>query len=167
MTLKLFAVLVAIVALVMFVLSVQDPYFLTFKSPVASIENIQINNITLYEIDQKGTKARYKAKSWLRYDDKDVLTNFQAKNHKESLSAKKAIKQGELITLLGNVLYKDKKDTKILGQRLFYKVDEKLIYSKDKFYALVNGNIITGKKLDYNLLKRYLKIKELRAWFFE
>lgn len=167
MTFKLFGVLIAILAMVMFILSVQDPYFLSFKAPVANIENIQINTVTAYELTSKQVKSKYSANTWLRYDDKDILTNFRAQNQKESVSAKRAIKKNKQIKLEGDVLYKDNKGLKVLSQGMIYDLASKVLSIDSKFSALQGENIVHGTKLSYDTQAKQLRIKGLKAWFYE
>lgn len=156
----------------MFVLSVQDPYFLSFKAPVANIENIQINKLVAYELNTKEIKAKYSAKTWMRYNDKDILKDFKAKTQKEELSSNEAIKKDDIIMLQGDVLYKGPaKDNptgmKILGQRLYFDNNDKILLSKDPFIALLNKNIIKGKSFTYALGEKTLNIKGVHAWLID
>lgn len=167
MSLKLFAILLSLVALLMLVLSVQDPYFLSFKAPVANIENIQISSFNAYELNATKVNSNIKAKKWLRYDDKDVLEDFLIKTQKEQIAAIKAIKMGDDISLKGQVFYKDTNQTSIKAKELFYNTKDKILISDDNFTALIGKNTISGKSLSYDTKKKILKIKEPRAWFLD
>lgn len=167
MAIKFFGILIALFTIVFTILSLQDPYSLDLKSYSLDFKNIEATNLKAYESNSSIVRAYYRADSWERYQDRDVLKYFFTQNADFNLSANQLILSAQnfdWIKFEGNVDYTSFNGMHITSPEIFYFPKDKILESKENFKAYLNGNIIYGNSLNYDIRNKILKIQGVDAW---
>ncbi|MCH5337095.1 MAG: hypothetical protein J1D99_06755 [Campylobacter sp.] len=167
MAIRIFGVLVALFTISFTILSLQDPYSLNLKAHSLNFKNIEANDLSAYELNSTMVKSYYKANSWMRYENEDVFKDFINLNLDFNLSANilkllgKDLKQ---VIFEGDVVYLGEDGTKVLSPKMEFNPKDKILSTHLGFKAFVNGNIINGEVLSYDLKKKKLEIQGAKAW---
>lgn len=167
MALKIFAILIALFTISFTILGLQNPYSLDISSYALGFKNIEAKQLKAYELNSSAVKSYYKASSWVRYSDKDIFENFRTFNLDFNLSAKSLKLSNEdfnRILLEGDVIYKGSDGLQFLSQKVLYLSKEKILNTNSGFKAFINGNIVNGNTLNYDLENKILEIKGVDAW---
>ncbi|HEE9013653.1 TPA: hypothetical protein R2H90_001157, partial [Campylobacter jejuni] len=64
----------------------------------------------------------------------------------------------------GNVTYIGANNVKIISQEVEYEPKNKVLYTNTDFKALINGSIINGNTLNYDVKNKILNIQGVNAW---
>lgn len=164
MAIKIFSVLMGLFSLTLVFLSVQDFYFIDSKPYGIDFKNVEANNLSAFELNSSITKANYKASQWTRYQDKDIFSVVRVFGFDYNLSAKELKLAGDITQLSGNVLYEDINQTRIEAQRLNYDKKKEILSTRAEFSAYRGDNILKGNALSYDLQKKELNIRGVKAW---
>ncbi|HHD0601597.1 TPA: hypothetical protein ACOS69_001300 [Campylobacter coli] len=167
MAIRIFGILIALFTITFTILSLQDPYSLNIKSYALNFKNIEASDLNAYELNASNVKSYYKAQSWARYTDKDEFDNFVNFNLDFNLSANKLELKGkemDKVLLEGNVTYIGLNNTKIFADKVEYAPENKILSTNTGFKALINGSIINGNTLNYDVEKKILQVQGVNAW---
>ncbi|EIV4081743.1 hypothetical protein L8P52_001632 [Campylobacter coli] len=167
MAIRIFGILIALFTITFTILSLQDPYSLNIKSYALNFKNIEASDLNAYELNASNVKSYYKAQSWARYTDKDEFDNFVNFNLDFNLSANKLELKGkemDKVLLEGNVTYIGLNNTKIFADKVEYAPKNKILSTNTRFKALINGSIINGNTLNYDVEKKILQVQGVNAW---
>ncbi|MCC2555061.1 hypothetical protein LKN81_02110 [Campylobacter coli] len=167
MAIRIFGILIALFTITFTILSLQDLYSLNIKSYALNFKNIEASDLNAYELNASNVKSYYKAQSWARYTDKDEFDNFVNFNLDFNLSANKLKLKGkemDKVLLEGNVTYIGLNNTKIFADKVEYEPKNKILSTNTGFKALINGSIINGNTLNYDVEKKILQVQGVNAW---
>ncbi|AJC87603.1 hypothetical protein [Campylobacter insulaenigrae] len=167
MAIKIFATLMCLFVFVMVILSTQDQYLFNIKPQNIEIANTQAFDVIDYELNSSIVKASYEASRWVKYQDKDIFDNFITRGLDYNLSSNLLIKDEVMSVLEGNVSYFDQNKTSIFTQKAIYNMNDKFLYSDNKFKAYIGLNEIVGDNFLYKIEDKELKIQRIKAWFLE
>ncbi|EGQ2238296.1 hypothetical protein K8D53_000649 [Campylobacter coli] len=167
MAIRIFGILIALFTITFTILSLQDPYSLNIKSYALNFKNIEASDLNAYELNASNVKSYYKAQSWARYTDKDEFDNFVNFNLDFNLSANKLELKGkemDKVLFEGNVTYIGLNNTKIFADKVEYAPKNKILSTNTGFKALINGSIINGNTLNYDVENKILQVQGVNAW---
>ncbi|EAJ8121744.1 hypothetical protein BHT71_02160 [Campylobacter jejuni] len=167
MAIKIFGILIALFTITFTILSLQDPYFLNLQTNALNFKNIEAKNLKAYESNASTIKAYYKANSWVRYTDRDEFNDFITLNLDFNLSANRLEffnKDMSKVLFEGNVTYIGSDNVKIISQEVEYQPKDKILHTNTNFKALINGSIINGNTLNYDVKNKILNIQGVNAW---
>ncbi len=168
---KIFYFVVAIFSVVMIFLAAQDPYLANVLKIDTKISNMQINDVVDYEINSTKISGVYEADELNRYNDKDEFLDFKAKilrgNLKHFLSSDKAISQNDEIIFQKNANYENNDSLKFISDEVIYNTKTKIVRSEANFTLIRNNDKALGESGSYDLGKKQMQVKGLRAWVEE
>ncbi|ARJ56314.1 hypothetical protein [Campylobacter cuniculorum] len=167
MAIKIFGILIALFTISFTILSLQDPYSLNLKNYSLDFKNIEANSLDAYELNSSMIKSYYKAHSWTRYENKDVFKNFVNLNLDFNLSAHTLELLGKdfnQVVFEGDVVYLGKDKTKLLSPKMQFNPREKILSTHLGFKAFIDGNIINGNVLNYDIKNKILQVQGVQAW---
>ncbi|MFY4755560.1 hypothetical protein ACOTV8_05740 [Campylobacter jejuni] len=167
MAIKIFGILIALFTITFTILSLQDPYSLNLQTNALNFKNIEAKNLKAYESNASTIKAYYKAISWVRYADRDEFNDFITLNLDFNLSANRLEffnKDMSKVLFEGNVTYIGANNVKIISQEVEYQPKDKILHTNTNFKALINGSIINGNTLNYDVKNKILNIQGVNAW---
>ncbi|EAJ7177854.1 hypothetical protein APO84_00435 [Campylobacter jejuni] len=167
MAIKIFGILIALFTITFTILSLQDPYSLNLQTNALNFKNIEAKNLKAYESNTSIIKAYYKANSWARYADRDEFNDFITLNLDFNLSANRLEffnKDMSKVLFEGNVTYIGSNNVKIISQEVEYQPKDKILHTNTNFKALINGSIINGNTLNYDVKNKILNIQGVNAW---
>ncbi|TQR31904.1 LPS export ABC transporter periplasmic protein LptC [Campylobacter sp. MIT 99-7217] len=165
MAIKIFSVAMGFFALALVYLSLQDLYSLDIKPSAIDFKNIQARDVTLYELNSSSLNTNYKAREWVRYKHKDILSDFILLNTDYNISSNEVeLLQDDIILLQGDVLYTDINDTKITTQALSFDNKNKILSTEFEFFITRKDNKIQGQSLKYDLANKELRAEGAKAW---
>jgi len=129
----------------------------TVNTPMMEIKDSKIYNITF-----EGITAYLQTKIAKRYKDRyelyDIFSNKKDNIKDEKLWAKKGIMQNDILTLLGNVVYKESNDKTLSSQKVIYNLKKDILSSDTPFEAIYKKSKVWGSSFVY-----YKKDKRLLA----
>ncbi len=129
---------------------------------------MQANNIVDYEINSTKISGVYKGAEMNRYAKVDVVNNFDSVflrgKQTHYMRSDKANLQGDIIKFVSNAKYENNESMVFSSQEILYNKKNKTISSKVPFVATQNTDKITGKSADYDLNKKQLSAKGIKAW---
>ena len=161
----------AIFSVVMIFLAAQDPYLANVLKIDTKISNMQINDVVDYEINSTKISGVYEADELNRYNDKDEFLDFKAKilrgNLKHFLSSDKAISQNDEIIFQKNANYENNDSLKFISDEVIYNTKTKIVRSEANFTLIRNNDKALGESGSYDLGKKQMQVKGLRAWVEE
>lgn len=127
------------------------------NTPLMELEESKIYNIT-YE----GITAYLQSKVAKRYKNRyvlyDIFSNKKDNTKNEQLWAKKGIMKNDILTLLGNVLYKNGSKQTLKSQKVIYNLKKDILSSDTFFVATFEKSKVKGSSFVY-----YKKQKKLLA----
>ncbi|EFE6848438.1 hypothetical protein F9694_05845 [Campylobacter jejuni] len=167
MAIKIFGILIALFTITFTILSLQDPYSLNLQTNALNFKNIEAKNLKAYESNASTIKAYYKANFWVRYTDRDEFNDFITLNLDFNLSANRLEffnKDMSKVLFEGNVTYIGSDNVKIISQEVEYQPKDKILHTNTNFKALINGSIINGNTLNYDVKNKILNIQGVNAW---
>ncbi|EAJ1228754.1 hypothetical protein CJI34_05930 [Campylobacter jejuni] len=167
MAIKIFGILIALFTITFTILSLQDPYSLNLQTNALNFKNIEAKNLKAYESNTSIIKAYYKVNSWVRYADRDEFNDFITLNLDFNLSANRLEffnKDMSKVLFEGNVTYIGSNNVKIISQEVEYQPKDKILHTNTNFKALINGSIINGNTLNYDVKNKILNIQGVNAW---
>jgi hypothetical protein len=155
----------------MIFLAAQDPYLANVLKIDTKISNMQINDVVDYEINSTKISGVYEADELNRYNDKDEFLDFKAKilrgNLKHFLSSDKAISQNDEIIFQKNANYENNDSLKFISDEVIYNTKTKIVRSEANFTLIRNNDKALGESGSYDLGKKQMQVKGLRAWVEE
>lgn len=168
LAIKIFSLLIAFFSIIFVFLGLQDAYFLDIKNYGLDFKFMEAKNLQGWELNSSKISKNYQAKSWERYEKRDVFKDFFHQNLDFNLSAGELeiLNKNEKIILRQNVLYKDAQG-EIKTQFAEYEPKNKILKSDDSFEANFNSNIVRGKTFSYDLDKKIFKTQKVKAWLRE
>ena len=171
MVVKIFYFVVAIFSVVMIFLAAQDPYLANVLKIDTKISNMQINDVIDYEINSTKISGVYEADELNRDNDKDEFLDCKAKvsrgNLKHFLSSDKAISQNDEIIFQKNANYENNDSLKFISDEVIYNTKTKIVRSEANFTLIRNNDKALGESGSYDLGKKQMQVKGLRAWVEE
>lgn len=168
MVIKFFYTLVVIFGVAMVLVVAQDPYLEDGIVSDFNISNIQLTNVDTYEISELGVVGIYSADRIDRFKDHDEFFGFKAKsllNGKlHNLSSKTAIKNGNEIKFIGDVVYENSDSVRLISQLAFYNIDKKEGFVPDEFVMWRGSDVkIKGTNLSYSA-NSDIRAVGVKAW---
>lgn len=155
----------------MIFLAAQDPYLANVLKIDTKISNMQINDVIDYEINSTKISGVYEADELNRYNDKDEFLSFKAKilrgNLKHFLSSDKAISQNDEIIFQKNANYENNDSLRFISDEVRYGTKTKIVRSEANFTLIRNNDKALGESGSYDLGKKQMQVKGLRAWVEE
>ncbi len=132
------------------------------NTPLMELEESKIYNIT-YE----GITAYLQSKVAKRYKNRyvlyDIFSNKQDNTESEQLWAKKGIMKNDILTLLGNVLYKDSNDQTLKSQKVIYNLKKDILSSDTFFIATYKKSKVKGSSFIYYKKQKRLLADNIKA----
>jgi len=126
------------------------------------LEESKIYNITYDGINtylQTKLAKRYKN----RYEFYDIFSNKLNDNKNEKIWAKKGVMKNDILTLLGNVLYKDSFDQTLKSQKVIYNLKKDILSSNTFFTATYKKSIVKGSSFVYYKKQKRLLAENIKA----
>lgn len=147
---------------------VQSPYSSKDAYKEMQVANMQANSMTDYELNSTLIYGKYKSEVITRYSDYDTMTNFSGTflqgDNKHNLSSKFATLKDDIITLDGNVTYKNTTGLEYYSSEIIYDKLKRIMRSDVPFTMIKNGNKIIGQSMIYNTLDEIIKAKKVKGW---
>lgn len=167
MVIKIFYIAVAIFAVAMVFLSLQNPYENDLFKRDINLANMQMKGIVDYEVSEK-VSLKLSADTATRYSKKDEFENFKAEmvddiNH--TLTSQKAQIIGDNIKFYQNAKYQNSDGLNYKSEEILYNTKKKIAKSNVPFEMTQNSDKITGKSIEYDLQKKQSKAKGVNGWF--
>ncbi|TKX32284.1 hypothetical protein [Campylobacter aviculae] len=166
MAIKSFGILIALFVIIFIVLWIQDPYSLNIKSYSLNFKNIEASHLKAYELNETIIKSYYEVDSWSRYINRDEFDYFTNFNLDFNLSANKLELFGKDMSKIkfeGNVTYFGSNNVKFMADEVEYQPKNKFLSTDTGFKGLINGSLIDGKSLQYDIKNKILQIQGVSA----
>lgn len=146
---------------------VQMPYDISL-TPQIGIANMQAKDVEGYELNSTLIFSRYEVKNAIRYNDRDEFLGFKANyvqnGNFHTISARKALLQGNVVTLSGDVIYTNSDNLDFQSNLVSYDLKMKTLTSILPFIITQGGNKITGKSAVYDMENKKLYASEVSGW---
>ncbi len=166
LAIKIFGILITLFSIIFALLGMQNPYTMDLKNYALDFKNVEAHHLYAYELNASSVKSYYEAKTWTRYNDKDVFKNFVNLGGDFNLSANSLEvlgKKQENIVFEGDVVYISD-EVKIMSEKVKYNTASKQISTDTNFKALFNDNVVKGNTLNYDTKNKILKVQGVNAW---
>ena len=129
---------------------------------------LELRNFSLYEFDTTKLADFSTGKRALKYIDRyelfDFLYNEKAQQNKIiSISAKKGVDKNRQITLEKDVRYVTSDGVEFTTQKALYDRNKEFAKAQTPYVASIQKNIVYGDTLNYDLKKRMIRSKNVRA----
>ena len=123
---------------------------------------MEIKDSKIYNITYEGISAYLQAKIVKRYENRyelyKIFSNKKDNNKREKLWAEEGVLKNDILTLWGNVLYKQGNDKVLSSQKIVYNLKKDILSSDTFFSATYEKSKIQGSSFVY-----YKKDKRLSA----
>ena len=132
------------------------------NTPMMEIKNSKIYNITFEGITaylQTKIAKRYKN----RYELYDIFSNKKDNTKNEKIWAKKGIMKNDILTLFGNVLYKENDDKTLSSQKVVYNLKKDILSSDTFFKATYKKSKVWGSSFIYYKKEKRLLADNIKA----
>ena len=132
------------------------------NTPMMELEESKIYNITYEGITaylQSRVAKRYKN----RYVLYDIFSNKKDNTESEQLWAKKGVMKNDILTLLGNVLYKDSSEQTLKSQKVIYNLKKDILSSDTPFVATYKKSKVRGSSFVYYKKQKRLLADNIKA----
>ena len=137
------------------------------SSDPASVALMRFKNVISYEITPQGISTVLDAKIADKYKDRDELYDVHMiKNdfdNQRRISAKKAIYKDDILTLIGDVVYKDTLSRTLRSDTVVYNIKEDILSSKTHFVSSYGKNVFEGSSFVYYLHRKMLIATDIKA----
>lgn len=166
LAIKIFGILIALFSIIFTLVSLQNPYTIDLKNYALDFKNVEAHRLYAYELNATNIKSYYEAKTWTRYNDRDVFQNFINLGGDFNLSANLLEVLGEKqenVLFEGDVVYSSD-DIKIMSEKVKYNTKSKEVSSDTNFKAFLNGNVVQGNALNYDVRNKILRVQGVNAW---
>ncbi len=134
----------------------------TINTPLMELENSKIYNITY-----KGITAYLQSKIAKRYKNRyvlyDIFSNKKDNTTSEKLWAKKGVMKNDILTLLGDVLYKDSNNQTLQSQKVIYNLKKDILSSDTFFVATYKRSKVKGSSFIYYKEQKRLLADNIKA----
>ncbi len=134
----------------------------TINTPLMELENSKIYNITY-----KGITAYLQSKIAKRYKNRyvlyDIFSNKKDNTTSEKLWAKKGVMKNDILTLLGDVLYKDSNNQTLQRQKVIYNLKKDILSSDTFFVATYKRSKVKGSSFIYYKEQKRLLADNIKA----
>ena len=151
MNINLFFIL--IIALLSSIYLFFKPLALTQREFV-EIPLVELNNFTLYELDNNDLKILLSAKVAKRYSDRYEIKNINYTDNKDkylvNIQADSAIYKDDYIDLDGNIIFNREDGLMFKTQKAQYSRKDDLVTTDGLFSANIDDGNMTGYNLKYN-----------------
>ncbi len=162
----LYYVFTIFVVSVIFLL-MQEPYFIDMQKANYKFAKIEINDMVDFEMDNDKIFRISSAKSAIRYDDKDVLSDIKMSFLREDftydLRAKSGIYRKNVVRMSDDVSIKRSDGASFLTKEISYDLDRKT-FKGDKAFTYESDFLhIEGVGLVYDMDKKNLQANNIHA----
>lgn len=132
-----------------------------------SNKELELEVATFSEVNSKGKISQAQAVSGVQENGVLSLNNVSYSGDKlELLKADKAVYDGNISTLTGNVFLKQKKGFEYTTEKAIYDINSQFVYIPNSFVAKMNENSMHGKNLKYNISKQNAVALDINAVLF-
>lgn len=168
MVIKIFYFFIALFSVVMVLIMVQNPYIATLSRANLEIADMQMRDVSDYEITQSGINSNYRAKIWQKFGDKNDFLDFYGvvldRNYTHEISSKNGYLKDNILLLSKNAVYKNDKNITFSSDEIIFDMKSKIVRSKVPFIATLNDNNISGKIISYDTKNGIIRAKFVDAW---
>jgi len=139
------------------------------KQESVEVPLMELQNFTIYELDQEGLKSRLKGANSSRYSDRDVIEKIDftssATNMVSSIQAGIGTHKSEDILLEDDVVYK-REDGVIFKSEMAHYEKKSAIFSTQKDFVIYKGkNSTVGEALMYDSKNKTTKAQNIKTVF--
>lgn len=128
---------------------------------------MELEESKMYDITYQGIKAYLQSKIAKRYKDRyelyKIYTNKKDNNTYEKLWANKGILKDDILSLYGNVLYKDNEEQTLSSNRVIYNIKKDILSSNVPFKATYKNSVVIGSSFVYFKREKRLIAENIKA----
>ena len=169
MGLRIFYFFIALFSVSVVFSILETPYALGIDKSSVSIAHMQANDVSIVELNETKTYAKYGAASIIRYVNYDDASNFWAlyslNDELHELSSNQAHLENNITTLSGNAIYKNlTSGLKYSSNSLIYDKQSKLLSANEPFNIEQNGSKMHASSGSYNLNTKQMRAYKVQGW---
>jgi hypothetical protein len=128
---------------------------------------MEFKNIKSYNITYNGIDGKLQAKSVKKFKDRYVLYNLHLSrdesNNNEQLRADKGILKNNILSLFGNVFYKNDLDRTLSSNTVIYNIKKDILSSTTAFKTTYNKSVVRGSSFIYFKKSKRLIAQNIKA----
>ncbi len=132
------------------------------NTPLMELEDSKIYNIT-YEGITAYLQSKIVQKYKNRYVLYDIFSNKKDDTKSEQLWAKKGVMKNDILTLLGDVLYKNSSEQTLKSQKFIYNLKKDILLSDTPFVAIYKKSKVMGSSFVYYKKQKRLLADNIKA----
>ncbi len=132
------------------------------NTPLMELEDSKIYNIT-YEGITAYLQSKIVQKYKNRYVLYDIFSNKKDDTKSEQLWAKKGVMKNDILTLLGDVLYKNSSEQTLKSQKVIYDLKKDILLSNTPFVAIYKKSKVMGSSFVYYKKQKRLLADNIKA----
>ncbi len=140
---------------------------LNITTDLTSTPLMELEDSKIYNITSDGITAYLQSKVAKRYKNRyvlyDIFSNKKNDTKSEQLWAKKGVMKNDILTLLGNVLYKDSSGQILKSQKVIYNLKKDILSSDTFFVATYKKNKVRGSSFIYYKKEKRLLADNIKA----
>lgn len=130
------------------------------------IPKIELNNFTLYQINNENLIMRLNAKNAKQFDKFEEMSDLTLEqlnnNVLDKITAPSAIKNGDTI-FFDNGVKNNREDYELFTKRGIYKINKNSFEGMDNFYIISQNENITGDNIFYDRKNGVIKASNVYA----
>ncbi len=132
---------------------------------------MEFKNIKSYNITYNGIDGRLQAKSAKKFKDRYVLYNIHSSTDKnsynEQLRADKGVLKNNVLSLFGNVFYKNDLNRTLSSNTVVYNIKKDILSSTMPFKSTYSKSVMTGSSFIYFKKSKKLIAKNIKAQIYK
>lgn len=129
-----------------------------------SKKELEFTNSTFSEVNSTNQLSQSFAKHGIQVNGVLTLNNILYGGQKlKFLKADKAVYDGNISTLYGDVVLKQENGFGYKTDKAIYDMNKQFVYIPNAFVANMNGNTMRGKELKYNIQQQNVKANNIHA----
>jgi lipopolysaccharide assembly outer membrane protein LptD (OstA) len=129
-----------------------------------SKKELEFTNSTFSEVNTTAQLSQAFTKSGIQENGVLTLNDITYSGQKlKSLKANRAVYDGNISTLYGNVVLKQESGFEYTTDKAIYDINKQFIYVPNSFLAKMNDNTMNGKDLKYNISTQNAEATNIHA----
>lgn len=128
---------------------------------------MELEDSKMYDITYQGISAYLQSKIAKRYKDRyelyKIYSNKKDNKTDEKLWADRGVLKDDILSLFGNVLYKDSEDQTLSANRVIYNIKKDILSSNTLFKATYKKSEVVGSSFVYFKREKRLTADNIKA----
>ncbi len=128
---------------------------------------MELKESKMYDITYNGINTYLQAKTLKRYKDRyelyRIYSNKKDNSANEKIWADKGILKNNILSLFGNVFYKDNTDQTLFSNTVIYNLKKDILSSDTPFKATYKKSKVTGSSFIYYKREKKLVAQNIKA----